>query len=259
MTFLASRKLRYGRDLLWVFLSRDLKVQYKRSFLGIAWSLLIPLTQLLIFGFLFKTVMNVGTPRYSAYAFTGLLMWSFFQTSLAQGTNAITENRELVRQPGFPVRLLPVTVLISTLYHTIIAFPILLVFLLLNHAPVGFIYLLVLPLLGLQSLLTLSLLYLLAPLNVVFRDVQHIVAVALQLLMFVNPVFWDASLLPERFHWVYAWNPLAHLLDAYRGVLLHGQNPDWVYLGLVGLGSAGVLVLTQRWFVGMSHRFAEEL
>lgn len=253
------RNLEYGRDVLRVFLARDLKVQYKRSLLGLTWSLINPVIQLLVFGFLFKLVLRVETPRYSAYAFSGILVWSFFSASIMQGTYAITNNRELVRQPGFPVDLLPITVLVSCLYHTLVAFPVLVVCLAIEDAPVGWSYLEVVPLLGLQFLFTLSLVYLLASVNVLFRDVQHIIAVFLQLLMFISPVFWDRAALPARFAWVFDFNPMAHLLQSYRDVLLHGGTTEWHFLAGLGVVAVAMLALTHRWFVRMSHRFAEEL
>ena len=99
MSSIAARRFEHTRDILWTFFARDLKVQYKGSLLGIVWSLVYPLMQLLVFGFLFKGVLGVQTPRYSVFAFSGILMWSYFASTVSQATHAITDNRELVRQP----------------------------------------------------------------------------------------------------------------------------------------------------------------
>src|SRR4051812_45204987 len=98
----------YLRDLLLELVSRDIKIQYKRSSLGIFWSLANPLFQFFVFGFLFAKVFAVNVQRYSAYAFTGLLIWTWFQAALLQGVRTITGNRELIKRPGFPVPILPV-------------------------------------------------------------------------------------------------------------------------------------------------------
>lgn len=253
------RQLEYARDLLWVFFTRDLKVQYKRSLLGVVWSLIYPIVQLLVFAFLFKLVFGVTTPRYSAYAFSGILVWTFFANSITQGTQVITNNRELVRQPGFPVSLLPVSVLNTTLYQTLVAFPVLIACMSLEGIDMGLHYVQITPLIAVQFIFSLGLIYFLASLNVVFRDIQHIVTLILHLAMFVSPVFWERSALPADYLWVYACNPMASLLDAYRAVLLHHQAPPWSLLLSMTLGSTMLVFLGHRWFRHMSHRFAEEL
>lgn len=259
MTTEPRRHAEYTLDLLWVFFTRDLKVQYKRSLLGVAWSLIYPVVQLLVFAFLFKLVFGVSTPRYSAYAFSGILAWSFFSNALIQGTQAITNNRELVRQPGFPIALLPVSVLNTALYQTLVALPVLFVCLAIEDIAIDIHVLEVIPLLAVQFLLSLGLVYFLAAVNVLFRDVQHIVGLLLHLFMFVNPVFWERSALPAEYLWVYELNPLAGLLDAYRAVLLHQQSPPWAFLTVLSVVSIGLVLVGHRWFRHMGHLFAEEL
>jgi lipopolysaccharide transport system permease protein len=259
MTTFATRRFEHTRDVLWTFFTRDLKVQYKRSVLGIVWSLVYPLVQLLVFGFLFKGVLGVSTPRYSAYSFSGILLWSYFANTIGHATYAITGNRELVRQPGFPVGVLPITVLLTASYQMGVAFPVLLSCLMFDGVTPGADYLGILPILGVQALMMLGLSYLLGAANVMFRDIQHIVSVLLQIAMFVTPVFWDRSVLPARFSWVYDLNPMAALLDAYRAVLLRQSAPAWGRVGVLGALALLVLLASHRWFVAMSHRFAEEL
>ena len=101
------RRLIYVRDLLRELVLRDLKLRYKRSALGIGWSLLNPLAQVLVFTFLFRVVVPLGIPDYHLFVFTGVLAWSWFQQSVVAATGAITDNRELIRQPGFPAAVLP--------------------------------------------------------------------------------------------------------------------------------------------------------
>jgi lipopolysaccharide transport system permease protein len=259
MSSIAARRHEHTRDILWTFFTRDLKVQYKGSLLGVVWSLVYPIVQLIVFGFLFKGVLGVETPRYSVYAFSGILMWSYFSNMINQATHAITGNRELVRQPGFPVTVLPVTVLFTASYQMLVALPVLLACLVIEGVPLGLHCLAIIPIIAVQALLMLGLSYLLGSANVVFRDVQHIVSVLLQVAMFVSPVFWEKSVLPARFVWIYDLNPMASLLDAYRAALLHDTAPAWDRVGVIGALSAALLFVSHRWFVRMSHRFAEEL
>src|SRR4028119_1912475 len=102
-----TRRLIYVYDLLRELVSRDLKLLYKRSMLGIAWTLISPLLQLAVFAFVFRSVLLVKVPNYASFAFSGLLVWSWTQSSLFQATGLITGNRALIRQPKFPVAILP--------------------------------------------------------------------------------------------------------------------------------------------------------
>ena len=97
----------HGFDLLYELVARDLKLRYKRSVLGVAWSLLNPLMQLLVFAFVFGTVLPLGIPDYVIFLFTGILAWNWFHSSLLTATSTIVDNRDLVKRPGFPAAILP--------------------------------------------------------------------------------------------------------------------------------------------------------
>jgi lipopolysaccharide transport system permease protein len=255
----ARWRLTYLRDLLYQLVSREVKVQYKRSSLGILWSLANPLFQFLVFGFLFSKVFAMSTTRYSTYAFSGLLIWTWFQSSLAQGTRAITGNRELIKRPGFPVAVLPIVSVLTPWVHFLWALPVLGLFLVRDASPLGWSVLCLPILMLLQFLLSLSLIYLLAAMNVVFRDTQHILGVLLQVLLFATPVFYQAKAIPEKYRAIYVFNPLAHLIDTYRAVLVHGTQPDWSIVA--GLAAAGLLLLAGSFqiFLRFSTHFADEL
>ena len=114
------------RDLLRELVARDMKLRYKRSVLGIAWSLLHPLAQLLVFYFIFDLVLPLNIPNYPMFLFTGLLAWSWSQSALLQATIAIVENGDLIKRPGFPAAILPAVTVTSHLVHFLLALPLLL-------------------------------------------------------------------------------------------------------------------------------------
>src|SRR4051794_26511274 len=97
----------YVRDVLRVLVARDFKVRYKRSILGIAWSLLVPLAQLAVMYVVFNLILRLNIPHYTSFLLAGILPWIWFQSSLVSSSMTIVENRELVRQVGFPVAVLP--------------------------------------------------------------------------------------------------------------------------------------------------------
>jgi len=258
-TVLRRRRLIHLWDLLRELVVRDMKVRYKRSVLGIAWSLISPLMQLLVFYFLFRVILAIKIPRYSSFTLSGLLAWNWFQSSVSQATSAITGNRELIRRPGFPTIVLPVVTVTTNLIHFLLALPILLVVLVMDGTTLG-PTILALPLVViLQFVLTLSLAYLAASANVIFADTQHLLVVLLQLLFFLTPIFYDASAVPERYRLLYRLNPMVSLLEAYRAVFIGGRQPDWLSLLGPCLLSLGLLYVGCRILSRVSYRFVEEL
>jgi lipopolysaccharide transport system permease protein len=257
--FFRGRQLLHLRDLVRELVARDIKLRYKRSVLGIAWSLLTPLLQLLVFYLLFQVILALPIGRFSSFTLIGLLVWAWFQTSLSQSANAITGNRELIRRPGFRPAVLPVVTVTTNFIHFLLALPILLIVLVIDGSRLG-PSLLTLPLVViLQFALTLSLAYLVASANVVFADTQHLVGVILLLLFFLSPIFYDANSVPEHLQPLYRLNPLVRLLDAYRAVLMEGAQPDWPSLVAPCLLAIGLLFVGYRFFAGMSYRFVDEL
>lgn len=253
------KRFLYFWDLLRSLVDRDLKLTYKRSTLGIAWTLINPLLQLLVFAFVFQIVLPVNIHQYSSYVFAGLLSWNWFQTSLYQATGAIISNRSLIRQPRFPVAILPVVVVTTGLIHFMLALPILVIFLLIDGVQLTPV-LLFLPVLQLlQFALTVSCSYLLAALNVTFRDTQHTLGVILQLFFYLTPIFYDLKAIPKAYWYIYALNPMVHIVTSYRQILIWGVPPDWLALAIIAAFTSVLLPLGYWLFKQQSHRFVEEL
>src|SRR5262245_57791582 len=114
-----------ARDLLRELIARDIALRYRGSLLGILWTLLNPLAELLVLLFIFGRVMPVSIPNFPAYLFTGLIVYGWFQSSVNFATMAIVGNRELVRRPGVPLLILPAVTVASNLVHFVLSLPIL--------------------------------------------------------------------------------------------------------------------------------------
>ncbi len=254
-----TSRIIYLRDLIRTLIGREITLRYKRSLLGMAWSLLNPLAQLLVFHFVFSLVFPLDVPHYASFLFIGLLAWNWFQTSLQAATGAIVDNRELVRRPGFPVAVLPVISVSANLVHFLLAQPILLVFLILNGLSLSPAILLLPLLFTVQFLLTLSLAYFVATFHVPFRDTQYLLGIALLLGFYLSPVFYPASAIPLKYQGFYRLNPMVTLIEAYRSILLENRLPDpWPLLILIG-ASLVLLLVGYRFFQRASYSFAEEL
>jgi lipopolysaccharide transport system permease protein len=250
---------RYLRDLLRELISRDLKLRYKRSFLGILWSLLNPLLQLVILSLIFRIVLPLNIPNYNTFLFTGLLVWTWFQTSLYSATGTIVDNRELIRRPGFPAAILPVVTVATNFIQFLLALPILLIFLLITGFTLSAALVSLPVLFVVQFLFTLSLVYVIATLHVRFRDTQYLLGIALLLGFYISPIFYEASRIPQQYQLLYRLNPMVTLIESYRRVLIHGLFPDLLSLTLLSIISLVLLLIGYRLFKHARAQFAEEL
>ncbi len=256
---MTTATLIHYRDLLIELVQRDMRLRYKRSLLGVLWSLLNPLLQLAVFSLIFGLVLPLNIPHFPVFLFTGLLAWNWFQTSLVEATGAIVDNRELIRRPGFPTVVLPLVPVTTNLLHLLLALPVLLVFVVASGIPLRLALLALPAVLAVQFLVTLSLAYGAAALHVRFRDTRYLLGIALLLGFYLSPVFYDPAAIPAAYQAVYRLNPMVSLIEAYRALLLHGQLPaPGPLLIWAGIGAA-VLLLTVRMFQRMSVHFAEEL
>ena len=236
-----------------------MKLRYKRSVLGIAWSLLNPILQLLVLLFIFRLAMPVNIPNYFSYLFTGLLSRSWFQASLLLSTNAIVQNRELIKLPGFPSAILPTVTVTSHLIHFLIAIPILLIFLMLGGIRLSSVIILLPLVIGIQYILTLGLAFLVSTFQVVFRDTEYLLGVLLQLFFFLVPIFYDPNTVPSPYKTFYNLNPMVLVIDAYRAILIRDEMPNSLLLLAIFLFSTFLLFLGYVISKRTSYHIAEEL
>jgi lipopolysaccharide transport system permease protein len=253
------RRLVYLRDLLRELVVRDLTIRYKRSLLGVGWSLLVPLANLMILNFIFQVVLPLNVPHYTTFLYTGLLPWTWFHTSLMAATTSVADNRELVRQVGFPVWLLPIITVTSQFIHFLLALPFLFVFLWIDDLPITAAVAALPLVMALQALLILGLAYFLSTFQVFFHDTQHLLGIALTLLFYMTPVFYDLAAVPAQYAVLFAINPLVHILGAYRRILIDGELPPLVVLVQVTTIAGILLVFGHRLYMRLRHRFVQEL
>ncbi|MEG3839010.1 ABC transporter permease [Microcoleus sp. herbarium14] len=258
-TLVYRRKVTHFFDLLRELVDRDMKLIYKRSALGIAWTLINPLLQLAVFSFVFRSVIPVNIPQFSSFAFSGLLIWNWSQIALFQATGLITGNLALIRQPNFPTAILPVVTTTTGLIHFLLALPVLIIFLAVDGVQPNSVLLYLPLLIVIQFVLTVSLAYPLAAMNVTFRDTQHTLGVVLQMLFYLTPIFYDLSSVPKQYQPLYQLNPMVPLIEAYRAILLKGMQPDWSALLIVSVVVAVLLPIGLGIFRRQSDRFVEEL
>lgn len=256
---LSGGRLRHLADLHVALILRDLKSRYRDTWLGLAWTLVNPLLYAGVLVFLVQEVLEIRMPRFSSFVLVGVLAYAWFRGALSQGTRSLTGARELVRRPGFRAEVLPTVAVSSNLINFLLALPIMAIVLALGGTPLS-ANLLWLPfVLAVQYLFVLAACYLLGALNVVFRDTGQLVDLALGVGFFLTPIFYERRSLPAELEWIYDFNPMVPLLDAYREILIHARPPD---VGpLLWLAAIGLVLLPAgyRAYRRAAARYVEEL
>lgn len=247
------------RDLLYVLVGRDFKLRYKRSLFGIAWSMLVPLAQFGVLWIVFRRFVPLNIPHFTTFLFAGLLPWTWLQSSLLISALSVVDNRELVKQPGFPVSLLPITAVLSQSAHFLLALPLVGLFMTIDGCPPTLALAALPGVILIQLILIISLSYIVASIQVRFRDLQYLLGIVLFLGFYLTPVFWDISTVSEEFRYLLELNPVTALLNGYRSILLHGSWPDPQPLLTVAAGSIVVLAFGIATFSMARTRFVEEL
>lgn len=216
------------RELVYFFAWRDVKVRYKQAALGAAWAILQPLASMLVFAFFFGRLAQVPSDgvAYPLFAYTGLLLWTYFSTSISQAGQSLVSNSNLLTKVYFPRFTLPFSTVASGLLDFAIGLGFLLVMMLYYEARPSWTLLLVPLFMGQLILLTLGVGIWLAALNVLYRDIKHALPLAIQLWMFASPVIYPLDFIPSQYRWLMLLNPLAGVVDGFRRCLLLGELPD---------------------------------
>ena len=233
----------HHKDLIVHLIKRNFILRYKGSAIGVLWSLMLPLCQLLVLVFVFRKVVPLNIEDYPAFVFTALLPWIWFSTCLGSAGTLFINNRDLIRKPDFSPSTLVIVDTLSNLLPYLMFLPVLFVLLLIYHRAMT-LSLFCLPLLMLlQGILIAGMGLAIATLNVFYRDVQHIVSVTLMLLFYVTPVFYRSEAITGSYQALFKLNPVAVLIDSYRAILFYGRVPDWGSLLVVGMVSGTVFVI----------------
>jgi lipopolysaccharide transport system permease protein len=256
----SATTLSLRRDLLWELIARDIRLRYRGRVLGLLWSQLGPIASVIVFSLVFTRVIPLRIPNYPVFMLVGIEVWQWLQGGLSAGATSVVGNRDLVRQPGFPLGILPTFAVASQLVSFVLALPVILgaIGITTGRIPPTAVWLPVL--VGVQFVLTLSAAYLLSALQVFLRDTAEILAIGLRLLFFVTPIIYDEDrLLSSRFDILFDINPMAHLVTAHRDALLFGRTPNLMAIAVVGLGSLAALAVAIRVYTSVQHRFVDEV
>jgi homopolymeric O-antigen transport system permease protein len=247
------------RELLYVFVWRDIKVRYKQTVLGAAWAVLQPFLTMVVFTFVFGHLAKVpsGGLPYPVFVFCGLLPWQFFAHGLVRSAKSLVDDQYLLTKIYVPRLILPVSAVLSGLPDFGVAFALLLGIMFFYGVYPPLAVLSVLPLLGLAIAAALGVGLFLSALNVRYRDVGYAVPFFAQLWFFVTPVAYPSGLVPERWRLLYRLNPMTGVVEGFRWAVSRNSETTWALIFGRALG-VGVLLMFGLWyFERMDKTFAD--
>jgi lipopolysaccharide transport system permease protein len=206
--------------LLYQLIQREIKARYKQSIIGYFWVLLNPLSQMLVYTFVFSVVFRFPTDiPYPIFLFVALLPWTLLQGVIISGTSSLVENKILLKKVAFPREIIPYSALLAKLidfFFASIIFILLMAFYKIPFASTSFLFF---PLFLIQVILMTGLSLLLATFNLFYRDIQYLVNLVLMIWMYLTPIVYPLAMVPEDYLFLYKLNPMVGIIEGYRSAL----------------------------------------
>ena len=238
---------------------RDLKVKYRRSFLGYLWSLLNPLLMMMVMTIAFSYVFRFDIENYSLYPITGQIIYNFFNESTTMAMLSVCENASLIKKVYIPKYIFPISRVMSSFVNMLFSLGAVLIVMIFTRAPFHITLLLIPVPLFFLLLFCCGVGCILAALTVYFRDVIHLYSVFTLALMYLTPIFYPINTIPEEISRWYYLNPMVHFLNYFRDLVLYGTVPSAAEtLICAGIG-VGVLAVGLYVFSRLQKRFAFHL
>lgn len=238
------KKIWAYKKLIWVFAKRDLKVKYSQTFIGICWSIIQPLTALLIFTFFFGYILNWKTDNipYPIYLLSGILGWNFFSYIVQAGTISIQESAHVIKKIYFPKSILPLSKIIVAFVELGINFLLLIPLMLFFKLTISWKIFFIPFVIFFNALCALTLVFWVASFAYRRRDLLHILPFIVYFGIWFTPVFFSTNFLPEKYRFLMDLNPMAHIINLWRWMLFDTIpfDTNWIISFIIVL----ILVVT---------------
>ncbi|MCC7201168.1 MAG: ABC transporter permease [Nitrospirae bacterium] len=244
---------------------RDIRRRYVGSLLGIFWSVIQPLTQLLIYYFIFSVVFKMrlgpeyGETHYAVWLISGLLPWLLFADVLNRSPNSVLEQSSLIKKMVFPSEILPIVTLSSAIISHLIGMAILIGLLVALGGAITIKIILIIPYLFALGLFSLGISWILSSLNVYLRDIGQVISVFVTIWFYLTPVVYSRQFVPLRLQKIYALNPMLHIIEGYRMALLGKTDMDIGGFGYALAAGVILLVIGAFTFRRLKPAFADVL
>ncbi|MCQ2467316.1 MAG: ABC transporter permease [Clostridia bacterium] len=254
------------RQMIISLVRKDLRGRYKGSVLGFMWTFINPLFQLIVYSFVFSTILRSNIEKYYLFLFVALIPWIFFSAAITGGSTSVLSQKDLVKKIYFPREVLPIAYVTSCFVNMLLCFIVVFVVVFISGTKLSILGLVYLPIVMIvEYILALGIAMITSAVTVYFRDLEHILGIISMAWMYFTPVVYSQDLIldsgmPEKFKFLFMHvNPMTSIINAYRTILYYGAAPDMstlveaVFLGVIFL-VVGLLIFSK-----LKKHFAEEL
>lgn len=253
------KELYQYREFFKTSVKKDFRGKYKKSFLGVLWSFINPLLQLLIYSLVFPFILKNNISNYTIFLIVALIPWNFFATTITQSTTSIINNGGIIKKVYFPREILPISVVTSGAVNFIISTIIILAFVIFSGMGLSWYILLYPFVLLVQYVLLLGISFIVSSITVYFRDLEHIIGIILLAAFYGTPIVYKLEQLPENLQIIMQLNPMTHIINGYRAIFYNQEMPNMKILGILLAISVVITIIGYFIFKKLQKGFAEQL
>ena len=247
------------RELMKTNVKKEIRGKYKNSFLGVLWSFLNPLLQILVYAVVFQVILKNPKENYAIFICCGLIPWTFFSSAITRSAFTMVENGNLLKKVFFPREILPLSIVTSEVVNFLISTVIIIGFVMIGGIGISK-YILFYPLVLItQYILLIGISLIVSSISVYVRDLQHLIGVAMQLLFYATPIVYSSEMLPENYKWILNINPMTWIINAYRDIFYNQTMIEIKPLLILIAISLAVCVIGYLIFNKLQKGFAEQL
>ena len=227
------------RELLKTSVKKEVRSKYKNSILGVVWSFLNPLLQIMVYAIIFSLILKNKQEHYAVFLCAGIIPWTFFSVAINKSAFAIIENGNIIKKVYFPREIIPISVVIAETINFLISTIIILGFVIIGGIGITK-YLLLYPIILIaQYLVIISISFVVSSICVYFRDLQHFIGIILQLLFYATPIVYSQDSIPFVYQWILNINPMTYIINAYRDIFYYQKSVEvipiivLIFIGIV--------------------------
>ncbi len=249
----------YYKDLIIVLTQKELKVRYKRSFLGYLWSIANPLALALVFFVAFKVVMRIQIENYTLFLISGLFPWQWFSNSVNSSAMVFVSNASLIKKVNFRIESLVLATVLNDMLHFVLSIPVIVIFIFFYGMKPTLLWIIGIPLLLIiQFIITFGFAVAISAINLFFRDIERIIVILTTLIFYFTPIIYSEDMVPAEYKAMVLMNPLSVLILSWRNLFMNGVL-DLKTIGLSFFYSLVVFAAGYIIFRRLRWRFAEVL
>lgn len=247
------------RELLKTSVKKEVRSKYKNSFLGVVWSFLNPLLQIVVYAIIFSLILKNKQEHYAIFLCSGIIPWTFFSVAINKSAFTMIENGNIIKKVYFPREIIPISVVTAETINFLISTIIILGFVILGGIGVTK-YILFYPfILIAQYLVILSISLVVSAICVYFRDLQHFIGIILQLLFYAAPIVYAQDSIPKEYQWILKYNPMTYIINAYRDIFYYQKATELKPLMLLIIVGSIACLAGYKFFYKLQRGFAEQL